>query len=187
MPPQVIPAKKPSQAGIWAALGVLVVFLGVGAWYFTEHKSSSDTVPPGGGVVNPPVEPNPHVTPPQEPTNQGTNPGQDKGTNPQDASGGTPAEKPEEPPKRRTQDFVQPKPPVVTPKPQPVEPPKPVVDTKRVNASLKMGQFYFDRGEYEKAIEEFQQGLSLDPSNAELRNSIARAKKAKQAEDLLNQ
>jgi tetratricopeptide (TPR) repeat protein len=61
------------------------------------------------------------------------------------------------------------------------------VDTKRVNASIKMGQFYFDRGEYEKAIEEFEQGLALDPSNSQLRSNISRAKKAKQAEDLLNQ
>ena len=51
---------------------------------------------------------------------------------------------------------------------------------------MKMGDFYFERGEYDKAIDEFQQGLMLDPSNSELRSRVARAKRAKSAEDLLN-
>ena len=199
MPPQVIPAKKPSQAGIWAALAILVVVLAGGVWYFTEHQSSTEKVEPAPA---PSPAPGPEAPKPSE--TSGTNPLEDTapkpvvdtGTvtrNPLDTGGGTArerttTERPEDSSRRRTQDFVQPKPAVVTPKPQPVPPPsKPTVDTKRVNAALKMGQFYFDRGEYEKAIEEFDQGLALDPSNSELRSSIARARKAKQAEDLLNQ
>ncbi|MBI4166852.1 MAG: tetratricopeptide repeat protein [Acidobacteria bacterium] len=197
MPPQIIPAKKPSQAGIWAALGILVVALAGGAWYFTERKSVTDVPPP---PVPSPIQ-NPEPTKPKE--TSGTNPLEDgstktgtettsESTNPVDG-GGTTHEKPtserrDESSRRRTQDFVRPTSPVVPPKPQPEPPPsKPVVDTKGVNAALKMGQFYFDRGMYEKAINEFQQGLALDPTNAELRSSIARARKAKQAEDLLNQ
>ena len=199
MPPQVIPAKKPSQAGIWAALAILVVVLAAGVWYFTEHQSSTEKVEPAPA---PSPAPGPEAPKPSE--TSGTNPLEDTapkpvvdtGTvtrNPLDTGGGTArerttTERPEDSSRRRTQDFVQPKPAVVIPKPQPVPPPsKPTVDTKRVNAALKMGQFYFDRGEYEKAIEEFDQGLALDPSNSELRSSIARARKAKQAEDLLNQ
>ena len=199
MPPQVIPAKKPSQAGIWAALAILVVVLAGGVWYFTEHQSSTEKVEP---APVPSPAPGPEAPKPSE--TSGTNPLEDTapkpvvdtGTvtrNPLDTGGGTArerttTERPEDSSRRRTQDFVQPKPAVVTPKPQPIAPPpKPAVDTKRVNAALKMGQFYFDRGEYEKAIEEFDQGLALDPSNSELRSSIARARKAKQAEDLLNQ
>jgi cytochrome c-type biogenesis protein CcmH/NrfG len=60
------------------------------------------------------------------------------------------------------------------------------VDPKRISAAMKMGDFYFERGEYDKAIDEFQQGLMLDPSNAELRSKVARARRAKAAEDLLN-
>jgi eukaryotic-like serine/threonine-protein kinase len=194
MPPQVIPAKKPSQAGIWAALGILVVILGGGAWYFTEHRATTENVEP---VPAPAPSPGPVVPKPSDAS--GTNPldggstgtggeAATDGTHPLDTGGGSTTGRPDDSSRRRTQDFVQPKPAVVTPKPQPAPPPpKATVDTKRVNAALKMGQFYFDRGEYEKAIEEFEQGLALDPSNSELRSSVARAKKAKQAEDLLNQ
>jgi serine/threonine-protein kinase len=195
MPPQIVPAKKPSQAGIWAALGVLVVALAGGAWYFIDRPKV--TVPPE------PV-PIPLPNPGPETKTESSNPPDDASTktgtetttertNPLDTGGETSREKttPErrdDSARRRAQDFIQPKPPVVTPKPPPVIPtPRPAVDTKRVNAALKMGQFYFDRGEYEKAIEEFQQGITLDPSNPDLRSSIARARKAKQAEDLLNQ
>ena len=67
------------------------------------------------------------------------------------------------------------------------QPPRSAVDPRRINAAIKMGDFYFERGEYEKAINEFQQGLALDPSNQELRNRITRARRAKAAEDQLNQ
>jgi len=39
-----------------------------------------------------------------------------------------------------------------------------------------------NRGEYDNAIAEFQQGLDLDPQNADLLNLIQRAKRAKEAE-----
>jgi tetratricopeptide (TPR) repeat protein len=174
-----------------------VVVLAGGAWYFTEHRTTTENVEPA-----PAPSPGPEIPKPADAS--GTNPLEDTtpkpvvdiGTatrNPLDTGGETgrertPPERRDDSSRRRAQDFVQPKPAVVTPKPQPAPPPpKPTVDTKRVNASIKMGQFYFDRGEYEKAIEEFEQGLALDPSNSQLRSNIARAKKAKQAEDLLNQ
>jgi len=197
--PPVARAKKPSQAGIWAGLGVLVVGLVGGVWYFTEHRPASETQPvtpltqPAGGkgTTSPPVHTS--TVPAKEPS-------------PDDS-----AEKPENPPevagestppiktiptrqedtttsgRRKVSDFVEP-PPRVTPSPEPEPPPvKPAVDTRKVNAAIKMGEFYFDRGEYEKAIEEYEQGLALDPSNQDLRNRIAKAKRAKAAEDLLNQ
>ena len=187
-PPPVVPVKKPSQAGIWAALAILVVALGGGVWYFSEHRPSVETEP-----VNPTPSPEPvnplggtQIIPTPEP---GPNDSTEK-------SGGSqnPLEvvieptlppKREEQPKKRTREFV--KPPVVVERRREPEPVKPVVDTKRVSAALKMGEFYFERGEYEKAIEEFRQGLALDPSNRELRSRIARARRAKAAEELLNQ
>ncbi len=50
-----------------------------------------------------------------------------------------------------------------------------------------MGDFYFDRGEYESAIGEYQRGLGLDPTNQVLRAKIDRARRAKAAEEKLNQ
>jgi serine/threonine-protein kinase len=193
-PPQirVVPAppvKKPSQAGIWAALGVLVLILVGGAWYFTEHQPA----PEGADVITPAPgpEPNESSTNPLAGGQTTPVPPEPERTNPLDAGGSTPADSAA----GGAPSFIQPKPRVETPKPraatpqprpEPPPPAKPAVDTRRINAALKMGQFYFDRGEYEKAIEEFEQGLSLDPSNQELRNRVARARKAKQAEDLLN-
>jgi tetratricopeptide (TPR) repeat protein len=67
------------------------------------------------------------------------------------------------------------------------QPPTPVVDLKKVTAAIKMGDFYFDRGEYEPAINEYQQGLNADPTNRELKSKLVRARGAKSAEERLNQ
>jgi tetratricopeptide (TPR) repeat protein len=69
----------------------------------------------------------------------------------------------------------------------PAQPAKPAVDPRKITAAIKMGDFYFERGEYDKAVDEFEQGLALDPSNQDLKNRIARVKSAKAAEDRLNQ
>jgi cytochrome c-type biogenesis protein CcmH/NrfG len=75
----------------------------------------------------------------------------------------------------------------VAPQAQPQAPPaKPAVDPRRITAAIKLGQVYLDRGEYDKAINEYQQGLALDPSNQELKERIARARRAKSAEEMLN-
>jgi lipopolysaccharide biosynthesis regulator YciM len=67
------------------------------------------------------------------------------------------------------------------------QPPAPVVDLKKVTAAIKMGDFYFDRGEYENAINEYQQGLNADRTNRELNSKLVRARRAKSAEERLNQ
>jgi hypothetical protein len=64
----------------------------------------------------------------------------------------------------------------------PVETPpaKPAVDPKQVSAAIRLGDFYFGRGDY--AIAEYQKGLSLDPTDPDLRARLDRVKKAKAAE-----
>jgi hypothetical protein len=61
------------------------------------------------------------------------------------------------------------------------------VDAKQITAAVKMGDFFFDRGEYDSAIAEYQRGLGLDPGNRELSGRIERARRAKAAEERLNQ
>jgi serine/threonine-protein kinase len=61
-------------------------------------------------------------------------------------------------------------------------PPPPHVDQAKIAGSIKLGDFYLSRGEYDNAINEFQKGLSLDPSNSTLREKLDRARKAKAAE-----
>jgi serine/threonine-protein kinase len=207
--PPVARAKKPSQVGIWAALFILGFGLAGGVWYFTERPTTTssppqnplDQPPPTGTAAAPSAgstgsgsRPEPTVQPTPEAPAERRNPLDVAG---ETATSGPPARvsKPATQPavgRRTTPSFVQPPvrqplPEVVT-RPQPEPPPaRPAVDSKRISAAIKMGEFYFDRGEYEKAIEEFQQGLALDPSNQDLRIRIARARRAKAAEDQLNQ
>ncbi len=59
---------------------------------------------------------------------------------------------------------------------------EPAGDRKQIREAITLGDFYRDRGEYDNAIREYKRGLSLDPSNAELRDRIRRARNAKRAE-----
>ena len=205
-PPQAR-VKKPSQWGIWAALGILVVGLGAGAWYFTERQPTSTTESGAPNSQTPPT-PTPSAAPPVDrPSSASSQPSQpqnpvaaagESGSSEQpsgssSASGTSGGREVPEPPTTRTTirshqpEIVSRPQPRVQPPPSPVyQPPRPTVDPKRISAAMKMGDFYFERGEYDKAIDEFQQGLMLDPSNAELRSKVARARRAKAAEDLLN-
>jgi serine/threonine-protein kinase len=71
----------------------------------------------------------------------------------------------------------------VKPEPKPVEPTAPVVDTKAVKARIAEGDFYLKRGEYDSAIASYAEGLKLDPTNTELKDDIAKAKKAQDIEN----
>jgi tetratricopeptide (TPR) repeat protein len=55
------------------------------------------------------------------------------------------------------------------------EPPKPKVDIRAVQSSITLGNFHFDRGEYDEAIASYQKGLELDPSNSALRQKLRTA------------
>jgi tetratricopeptide (TPR) repeat protein len=48
-----------------------------------------------------------------------------------------------------------------------------------------MGDLYYDRGDYDSAIAEYQKGLRADPANTNLQSKIQNAKKAKAAEERL--
>ena len=64
----------------------------------------------------------------------------------------------------------------VTPAPTP--PPPPVDHTKEIKAALTMAKFHWGRGEYDDAIAFYQKALQLDPSNAEVRQTLDAVKKA---------
>jgi len=61
-------------------------------------------------------------------------------------------------------------------------PAKPAVDPAKIAGAIKLGDFYFGRGEYDSAISEYQRGLSFDPANSTLSGRLDRAQKAKAAE-----
>ena len=70
-----------------------------------------------------------------------------------------------------------------SPNPGPVVP---NIDRQKVADAIRQGDDYHNRGEYEAAIRAYQEGLSADPSDQTLQSKIARSRKAKAAEDRLN-
>jgi hypothetical protein len=64
-------------------------------------------------------------------------------------------------------------------------PPKPYVDPKTIAASIKKGDGYMDHGQYAKAIQEFQNGLRLEPTNNVLRQKLNQARAAQAEEQQL--
>ena len=67
------------------------------------------------------------------------------------------------------------------PTPEPTHPihppiiPTKKVDLDKVKGKITMGTWHLKRGEYDKAIASFQEGLRIDPSNAELRQALQEA------------
>lgn len=191
--PRAVPAAPPprsSQWGLWVSIGILVVGLGGGGWYYITHRPPPPLPPtektsPPRATEKPPVPENPpNATGGKEVRGGPTDRGAEGGTN-------SPSGPKESAPPRK----LSPRPVVSPPSPRAAErqptreaqPPAPVVDLRKVTAAIKMGDFYFDRGEYENAINEYQQGLNADPTNRELNSKLVRARRAKAAEERLNQ
>ena len=66
-------------------------------------------------------------------------------------------------------------------------PARPVVDPRQINAAVKVGDLLRERGDYDGAIAEYQRGLHLDPTNQVIKDRIERARRAKAAEERVNQ
>jgi hypothetical protein len=104
-----------------------------------------------------------------------------------------PPEPPQEKIVERHQEIFtgKPKPVHNTPINPPVQPPPqviPVVNQPEVKGRLTMGKFLRGRGEYDEAIASFQEGLKLDPSNAELRQELDNTiKTCKRENTILNE
>ncbi|MGD0225301.1 MAG: protein kinase [Terriglobia bacterium] len=65
------------------------------------------------------------------------------------------------------------------------KPPVHVVDPHEVKGKISLGDFYYKRGEYGKAITAYQEGLNLDPSNAELHQKLDETIKACKKENAI--
>lgn len=191
-PVVVAPPARKSSAGLWAVVGVLAVLLVLGGGYLFVKSSNP-------GIVTPPQ----NQTQPQDAgkgdqSGQGSTAGgtvtekqpqdhpqdatQDGGSTQKGASEGTDSGQNTTPPEtdRTARDQKPAK--RETTRTEEVKPPKPAVDRAKVAGEIKLGEFYLSRGEYDNAINEFQKGLNLDPTNAALRQELDRAKKAKAAE-----
>jgi len=207
-PVPVVRPRKTTQWGIWVALGILVVGLGGGAWYFTDRRPAEQP-PPQNPHTRPQSAPTQSQTPAAGTSVAPTQPveTQPATKTPAEPSSPSPADLESAPAgqthspaksavskgsvKKTVPAFVQPPSHSIQGEPAAARAPEaarsaPPVDTKKVKAAISMGEFYFDHGDYEKAIDEFEQGLALDPANMDLKSRIAKAKRAKAAEEQLN-
>ncbi len=182
------PQKQGMRWTTWVAagMGAFVVGLIVAALVFRS---------PSGGVSPPVEEPKPtQVTPVETPKAQPPSgePARPETTGP--TSSETPTRAPSARDRRvpapsgagrgRTQSERQINREVVPP-PRQTSPATDEAAQEKVRASVKLGDFFTDRGDYEKAISAYQDGLRADPTNPALRSKLARAQKAKDAEGRL--
>ncbi len=180
---------KSSQWGIWAAVGILIIGLAGGGWYISSRPTTpepqsqtatptstppaSAAGPPAGSTTTTPTEPPAQKPETAQPVTE--NRPTPSSTSERPAPVGVTKAPPVSPPNRKVEVIRQP------------EPQKPTIDPKQITAAIKMGDFYFDRGEYDSAVGEYQRGLRLDPTNQVLKAKIDRARRAKSAEEKLNQ
>ncbi|MFB3920516.1 MAG: protein kinase [Terriglobia bacterium] len=187
------PARRSSQWGIWVAVAILVAGLAGGGWYISSRTAAPEPQPqtgapasaaPASEAGSPPAPSTENTTTPSEPVAAQPEPTQP----PKEAQvePATPSQRPA--PVR----MARPEPTVETPsRPRiPIarrpEPQTPSIDPKQISAAIKMGDFFFERGEYDSALGEYQRGLGLDPTNQVLRAKILRTRRAKAAEESLN-
>ena len=207
-PPPMFRAAEPkkSRTGLWVAMGVLVVLLVAGGLYVISRNlptepanlSSSPTAAPGGTPVErtsagstgnegktevPNAAGSPSASEAAKPSKQQAIQQPNPGTSPdltntsathvQERQAAAIKEKSARELRAERRQAM---------KSEKSAPPKPAVDPAKIAGSIKLGDFYYDRGEYDSAISEYQRGLSFDPSNATLLGRLGRVQKAKAAE-----
>jgi hypothetical protein len=155
-PPGQRPRAPESRWGMWAALIVLLVGMGVGGLYIFTRPSHLQEPEP---VPVTPANPAPSSAP--EPT--------------------PPAPEPAPTPAPGPQPTPRPVPP--TPKPRPTGQEGQIVDKKAVQGKISLGNFRYGRGEWDDAIAAYEDGLKLDPTNAELRQKLEQTIKICRAEN----
>ncbi len=161
---------SPSRAAVLIRIGIFLLVAGAGWYYF--HRSSSD------GRQNAPVQNTGSVTAGEQPG--GTQPASPQisptgvgasGEQPASAPSGTsqPAATASQP-KGAGGDSVS-----------SLSAEEKAARSKKVSATSSLGDLYFENGEFDNAIKEYQLGLDAEPSNKSLRDKIDRARKAKEA------
>jgi len=142
---------------LWAAIAVLAVALGGAGWYLTQHRWIG-------------ARPSEGETPTHKANGQTSNSsGQEQSSDGPHQVNNKDSVKIQDSSNSSGDTHVA----------------KPSVDAKKVSAHIALGDFHFNRGAYDEALREYQEGLKLDPANKTLKDKIARAERAKAAEQRL--
>jgi serine/threonine protein kinase len=186
-PPHAAPRPRPSESrwGMWMALVVLILGLGGGGLYIVTRQPVST---PSRGVETPtsqqPVEQpqrpretttpvSQPTTPSEQPATQLTSPNTTEHTEAEPVAPvrNTPRSNP-----HKATRVVE-----VAP-PKPAQPVQPAVDPAKIRSWITQGDFFLKRGEYDSAINAYEQGLNLDPTNQDLREKLDKTRKARDIE-----
>jgi serine/threonine-protein kinase len=183
---------KQSRWGIWVGIAVLLVGLGGGgAYIISQHPYPSHKIPAsarpsqrGGGSEQTPAQPGSFMQSPAAAgsSNSGSSPQLRTAPTtsaPESAQRTAPAGQGIQRAPARTASQNPPGAPNVAP----TVPAASTVDAKKAKAAIAQGDSYFKDGKYDDAIEAYQEGLNLDPSNPDLLDRLERAKKVKAAEE----
>jgi serine/threonine-protein kinase len=163
---------KQSRWGIWVGIAILLLGLGGGGWYVSSrHPSSLSTTPvstPSGQGAETSQQ-----TPSPPPAHEQSAPA------PESSQVKTPAGQATQPEPAPT----TPETPTSSVSTVPTGIAASAADPKKIKGAITLGDFYFKDGKYADAIQAYQEGLNLDPSNSDLLGRMERAKKAKAAEE----
>ena len=158
-----MPAAKSSGGMIWIALVALVV-LGLGVWYVLRSRNSGDVTPAPTATQQ--TAPAPKAQPVSEPKAE-------------------PAAAPAASQEASQQSNEPAKQSAASSSPSAGDAQRSANRREQVAASVRQGDFYYQNGQYDNAIREYEKGLSADPTSAVLRQKIDRAKRAKATEEAL--
>jgi serine/threonine protein kinase len=168
-PPPPVPRPPESRWGMWVGLIIFCLGIGGAGLYLATRHSTPEPQP----IYNSnPVNSNTTPVSTNPPTQQQTQ---------------TPEPPPVQPPVQQNDTPVKPYHPPTRPKANPQPPPNepPAVDPTKIKAKITLGDFHLGRGEYDSAIASYQDGLQLDPNNAELREKLAKAIQACKKENAI--
>jgi serine/threonine protein kinase len=191
-PPAVASSGKQSRWGIWVGIVVLLVALGGGGAYFISrhpsppHKIPASATPGQGSAASRETSGQPGSSA-QTPAAAGSS---NTGSSPQLRTAPT-TSAPQSPQRtapanrgiQRAPAHPASQNPAGAANVAPTVPAAPTVDPKKIKAAITLGDSCFKDGKYDDAINAYQEGLNLDPSNPELLDRMERAKKTKAVEE----
>jgi serine/threonine protein kinase len=179
-------ARRTPRTAFWVALSGCVVVLAGAGWYFSSESRKATQTPiagPPAGASSPSTAGAPRQNRPTASQEKGNSQIEPAATQAGKTASGPPtmgsgparnrrplAAAPASNVPRTAEEGASPK--RAGPSPG-------AADAKMVNEATTLCQFYYDGGEYDKAIAECQNGLNLDPSNTRLNELIRKVRNAK--------